>query len=132
LTVLGGSVTPQSEVDEKPDLDDIVGQHDEERPARKLSRRWELALWIIGAAVALIVLKQVFLPFDQGNQYYLVIFLGATLPLVFLSYRPRGRRPEPGKSDDPGPIDWVLAALTLIVALYPVLGGFDSFLDRQG
>jgi TRAP transporter 4TM/12TM fusion protein len=121
-----------SQAEDKPDLADVVGQHDEERPARKLSRRWELALWIVAAAVALLVLKQVFLPFDQGNQFYLVIFLAATLPLVFLSYRPIGRRPAEGRPDNPGPVDWVLAALTLVVALYPILGGFDAFLDRQG
>jgi TRAP transporter 4TM/12TM fusion protein len=113
-----------------PKVDEIVGAHDEERPARKLSGRWELALWIVGAGVALLVLKQVFLPFDQGNQYYLVIFLAVTLPLVFLSYRPRGRKA--GDRDDPGWVDWVLSALTLVVALYPLLTGFDSFLDRQG
>jgi TRAP transporter 4TM/12TM fusion protein len=118
----------------KPDVDEIVGAHDEERPARKLSSRWELGLWTAGLLVALLVLKQVFLPFDQGNQYYLVIFLGLTLPLVFLSYRPRGRRAT-GDRDDPGPLDWVFAVLALFVALYPVLpfsGGFDAFLDRQG
>ncbi|MFC5099361.1 hypothetical protein [Kibdelosporangium philippinense] len=114
----------------RPDVDEIVGAHDEERPARKLSPRWERALWIIGAGVALLVLKQVFLPFDQGNQYYLVIFLAVTLPLVFLSYRPGGRKAK--EEDDPGVIDWVLSAITLVVALYPLLTGFDDFLDRQG
>nr|WP_232327995.1 TRAP transporter fused permease subunit [Kibdelosporangium sp. MJ126-NF4]CEL15771.1 TRAP-type uncharacterized transport system, fused permease component [Kibdelosporangium sp. MJ126-NF4]CTQ93697.1 TRAP-type uncharacterized transport system, fused permease component [Kibdelosporangium sp. MJ126-NF4] len=114
---------------EQVSVDDIVGAHDEERPARKLSPRWERALWIVGAGVALLVLKQVFLPFDQGNQYYLVIFLAVTLPLVFLAYRPAGRS---GDADDPGVIDWVLSALTLVVALYPLLTGFDDFLDRQG
>ncbi len=116
---------------EQRDVDEIVGAHDEERPVRKLSRRWERALWIIGAGVALLVLKQVFLPFSQGNQFYLVIFLAVTLPLVFLSYRPGGRRPREG-NDDPGPVDWVLAALSLVAAFYPLLTGFDEFLDRQG
>jgi TRAP transporter 4TM/12TM fusion protein len=116
---------------EQRNVDEIVGAHDEERPARKLSRRWERALWIIGAGVALLVLKQVFLPFDQGNQFYLVVFLAVTLPLVFLSYRPRGRRSGDGR-DDPGPLDWALAAIALVVAFYPLLTGFDAFLDRQG
>ena len=75
---------------EKPDID--VGEHDEERPARRLSGRVELVVWAVAIAIALLVLKQVFLPFAKGNQYYLVIFLGVTLPLVFLCYRPRGRR----------------------------------------
>jgi TRAP transporter 4TM/12TM fusion protein len=125
-------VAVESEIDEQPDLADIVGQHDEERPARRLTRRWDLAVWVVAAAVALLVLKQVFLPFDQGNQYYLVIFLAVTLPLVFLIYRPGGRRPREGRPDNPGPVDWALTALTFLVALYPILTGFDAFLDRQG
>jgi TRAP transporter 4TM/12TM fusion protein len=114
-----------------------VGEHDEERPARRLSGRWELFVWAASIAVALLVLKQVFLPFAKGNQYYLVIFLGLTLPLVFLCYRPWGR---PGEPDNPGPLDWGFAAIALLVGLYPVLplavgdfgGGYDAFLDRQG
>ena len=114
-----------------------VGEHDEERPARKLTGRWEWFVWAVSIAVALLVLKQVFLPFAKGNQYYLVIFLGLTLPMVFLCYRMRGSAKDP---DNPGPLDWALAAVALLVGLYPVLpfgggdfaGGYDAFLDRQG
>jgi TRAP transporter 4TM/12TM fusion protein len=122
---------------ERPGLD--VGEHDEERPARRLSGRVELFVWAASIAIALLVLKQVFLPFATGNQYYLVIFLGVTLPLVFLCYRPRGRRGD-AEADNPGPLDWALAGVALLVGLYPVLplaigdfgGGYDAFLDRQG
>ncbi len=114
-----------------------VGEHDEERPARRLSGRWEWFVWAASIAVALLVLKQVFLPFSTGNQYYLVNFLGLTLPRVFLCYRPRGTAKDP---DNPGPLDRVFAAVALVVGLYPVVplaigdagGGFDAFLDRQG
>jgi TRAP transporter 4TM/12TM fusion protein len=114
-----------------------VGEHDEERPARKLTGRWEWFVWAVPIAVALLVLKQVFLPFAKGNQYYLVIFLGLTLPMVFLCYRMRGTAKDP---DNPGPLDWALALVALLVGLYPVLpfgggdfaGGYDAFLDRQG
>ena len=133
---------------DRSELAGTVGEHDEERPARRLSGRWELFVWAASIAVALLVLKQVFLPFATGNQYYLVIFLAVTLPLVFLCYRPRGRtvsgtseKPgaEPGK-DNPGPLDWLFATAALLVGLYPVLplaigdlgGGYDAFLDRQG
>ena len=87
------------------------------------------------------VLWQVFAPLQRGNQYYLILFLAAVLPLVFVCYRAAGRRPdERGGRDDPGVLDWALAGVTLLVALYPVLpigvgdagGGFDAFLDRQG
>ncbi|WP_158847185.1 TRAP transporter permease [Saccharothrix deserti] len=114
---------PQVEVDE------LIAEYDEERPLRTLSRRWELGVWVAGLAIALLVLKQVFWPFSKGGQYYLVIFLAVTLPLVFLCYRPRGRR---GDGDDPGVVDWVAAALAFVVGAYPLFGGFDAFLDRQG
>ncbi|RZQ65248.1 TRAP transporter permease [Amycolatopsis suaedae] len=106
---------------------EIAASHDEERPARRLPRRPELIVYLAALAVALFVLKQVFWPLAKGNHFYLVIFLGCTLPLVFVCYRPRA-----GASDSPGWLDWVLAACSLLVGLYPVLGGFDSFLDRQG
>ncbi|MPZ79937.1 MAG: TRAP transporter fused permease subunit [Actinophytocola sp.] len=140
-------------------MSDTVGEHDEERPARRLSGRVELFVWAVAIAIALLVLKQVFLPFATGNQYYLVVFLGLTLPLVFLCYRPRGRRVEPteptesaesaesdddtptlARNDNPGPLDWGFAAIALLVGLYPVIplaigdfgGGYDAFLNRQG
>jgi TRAP transporter 4TM/12TM fusion protein len=125
---------------ERPDID--VGEHDEERPARRLTGRVGLFVWAASVVIALLVLKQVFLPFAKGSQYYLVIFLGVTLPLVFLCYRPRGRRTASGEgeNDNPGPFDWAFAAVALVVGLYPVLplaigdlgGGYDAFLDRQG
>ncbi|XVS64270.1 TRAP transporter permease [Actinosynnema sp. CA-299493] len=114
---------PQVEVDE------LIAEHDEERPSRALSRRWELGVRVAGLAIALLVLKQVFWPFAKGGQYYLVIFLAVTLPLVFLCYRPRGRR---GRADDPGVVDWVAATCAFVVGAYPLFGGFDAFLDRQG
>lgn len=106
-----------------PDLARIVAEHDEEMPSRSLSPRWERALWVAGLLIALLVLKQVFFPFAKGSQYYLVIFLAVTLPLVFLSY---------GRGHAPKIVDWVLAALAFLAAAYPLFGGFDEFLDRQG
>ncbi|WP_189252646.1 TRAP transporter permease [Lentzea flava] len=92
-------------------------------PSRSLSPRWERALWIAGLLIALLVLKQVFFPFAKGSQYYLVIFLAVTLPLVFLSY---------GRGHSPKIVDWVLAALAFVAGAYPLFGGFDEFLNRQG
>src|SRR6185436_18666884 len=51
--------------------------------------------------------------------------------------RHRGERPAP--SQNPTPVDWILAVLALVACLYPVLpvqiadggGGFDAFLSRQ-
>ncbi|GGP80564.1 TRAP transporter permease [Saccharothrix coeruleofusca] len=118
---------PEPVLGREADVAELIAEYDEERPSRRLSRRWELGVWAACLAVAALVLKQVFFPFAQGNQFYLVVFLATTLPLVFLCYRPRR-----GAADDPGPLDWALAALALAVACYPLLGGFDAFLDRQG
>jgi TRAP transporter 4TM/12TM fusion protein len=137
---------------ERVDVDALVADFDEERPARHLSPKIDrfAGLWCF--AVALFVLRQVFQPLQQGSQYYLVIFLGLTLPLIFLAYRPRSSRRSPTDvdvaappvkrgSDNPRILDWVLGGLALVVGLYPVLplpqtdlggGGFGDFLDRQG
>ena len=114
------------------DTEDPPAVHydDEELPARQLTGRLGLAVAAVAFAVALLVLWQVFRPLARGSQYYLIIFLAGTLPLVFLAYRsrPRGRQ-------RPTVPDWLLAGAALIVCLYPVSpsgGGYDGFLDRQG
>jgi len=129
----------QTPVDQA-DLDRLASEYDEERPSRRLSPHWDQAMTVWCFAVAVFVLWQVFWPLRQGNQYYLIVFLGVTLPLAFLLYRGWARRSTDGL-DDPGPVDWVLAGAALVVGLYPVLpfpesgaggGGFTAFLDRQG
>jgi len=104
---------------------------DEEMPARNLTGPVGIAVAVIAFLVALLVLWQVFRPLAQGSQYYLIIFLAGTLPLVYLSYHSGFGR----KRDRPGVLDWVLAATTLVVCLYPLnpfTGGYDAFLSRQG
>jgi len=142
------------------DVEGLIGEYDEERPGRRLSPGLNEALTAVCFAVSVFVLYQVFSPLRQGGQYYLILFLAAVLPLVFVCYRATRRRartseteqdgirddaqrtaarPAPG-SDNPGILDWALAALALLVCLYPVLpvtigdggGGFNAFLDRQG
>ncbi len=122
------------------DVERLAAEYDEERPSRRLSSGLSLLVGAWCFLVSLFVLKQVFWPLEQGNQFYLIWFLGLTLPLVFLCYRAR-RRPKDGGSDNPGPLDWALAVAALLLGLYPVLplpawefggGGFGGFLDRQG
>lgn len=127
-----------SDPDTSRSPDELVGEYDEERPGRRLSPRLDAVVVGLCFAVSLFVLWQVFVPLQRGNQYYLILFLAAVLPLVFVCYRPRVR--PTGDRDDPGVLDWALAGLALLVALYPVLpvggggvaGGFDAFLNRQG
>lgn len=149
------SVAREQQLTPEPvDVDTLVADYDEERPSRRLSPRLDLFVGVWCFLVALFVLRQVFDPVELGSQYYLVLFLAVTLPLVFITYRMRGRREaaadiDPGTHsasggahrDNPGVVDWVLAAVALLVGLYPVLpiplsdvgfGGFEGFLDRQG
>ncbi len=111
---------------------------DQERPGREL-RGWPGRLVaVVAFAVGVLAIWQVFRPLSQGSQYYLIVFLAGSLPLVFLVYRSGLSRLDP--VDRPGILDWPLAAITLLVCLYPILpvhigsggGGYNAFLDRQG
>lgn len=131
---------------ERSDAVELVADFDGERPSRRLSPHLELAVTLWCFVVALFVLRQVFQPLELGSQYYLVLFLGLTLPLVFVCYRARARGPQVDgdtavRKDNPGILDWALAGVAIVVGLYPVLplpsfggggGGFEGFLDRQG
>ncbi|MFQ6324985.1 TRAP transporter permease [Nocardia sp. CWNU-33] len=141
----GGGVADEARGDRRLRDTDPAGDQppkievdDEERPARVLTGLPEQLVATVAFAVAILVLWQVFRPLPQGSQYYLVVFLSATLPLVFIAYRSGVRRLDRGEG--PRALDWILAAVTLVVCLYPLLpmtigsggGGYDAFLDRQG
>ncbi|WP_280298947.1 TRAP transporter permease [Nocardia neocaledoniensis] len=115
-----------------------LGVDDQERPARTLGGFPARLVSVVSFGLAMLALWQVFRPLAQGSQYYLVVFLAIALPLVFLAYRSGWGRLD--RVDGPAPLDWVLAVVTALVCLYPVLpftlgdggGGYDAFLDRQG
>ena len=125
---------------------DPVAADDAEKPARQIDGRLGRTLNIAGAMIALLVLWQVFRPWRQGVQFSLILFLGLTLPLVFLRYRALTRTTRfgghrlPASPARPSVPDWVLAAIALVTGLYPILpialggsgGGYDAFLNRQG
>ncbi|GAB3400877.1 TRAP transporter permease [Flindersiella endophytica] len=134
----------------------LLAEYDEERPGRRLSGGVDIGFAVVCALLSLFVLYNVFRPVPQGGQYYATIFLAVVLPLVFCGYRsglsrPARKRaaetgddaagPEPEarmvetavqsqRSDNPGVVDYVLAALSFVVAAYP-LAGFDDFLERR-
>ncbi|MFC7528189.1 TRAP transporter permease [Actinoplanes sp. GCM10030250] len=113
------------------DVPEAVHFDEEERPARELPGWAGVVVASVAFGAALLVLWQVFRPLAQGSQFYLIIFLAWTLPLVFLAYKSgfgKGR-------ETPGVTDWILAGAALLVCLYPVnpfAGGYNAFLDRQG
>ncbi|MFC9437809.1 TRAP transporter permease [Nocardia sp. NPDC057030] len=131
----GDRLESEAPVADRPTLLEV---DDEERPARVLTGWAERIVATVSFVVAILVVWQVFRPLPQGSQYYLVVFLAATLPLVFIAYRSGVRFLDRG--DGPGVVDWLLAAAAVFVCLYPVLpfaigsggGGYNAFLDRQG
>jgi TRAP transporter 4TM/12TM fusion protein len=130
---------------------DRVAEHEQEKPARRLSPSLAGFVAVVCALLSALVLYQVFVPFAKGAQYYLTIFLAVVLPLTFLCYRgtvrvpalmlpSRRRHPKPpqeaddspraARADNPGIVDWLLAAVSLAVCVYPLFG-FDAFLERR-
>ncbi|QBS45211.1 TRAP transporter fused permease subunit [Nocardia sp. CS682] len=131
----GERLDAEAPVEDRPSLLEV---DDEEKPARVLTGWAERIVAVTSFVVAMLVVWQVFRPLPQGSQYYLVVFLAATLPVVFLAYRSGVRVLD--RADGPGVFDWLLAVVAVVVCLYPVLpftigsggGGYNAFLDRQG
>lgn len=127
-----------TELDPEPDAAVVAQVDDQERPGRALTGAPNRVVSVVAFAVALLTIWQVFRPLAQGSQFYLIVFLAGTLPLIFLVYRSGWGRLD--SADRPAVVDWVLAIVTLLVCLYPVLpialgaagGGYNAFLDRQG
>ena len=117
--------------DRHPELE--AAEFEAEQPARDLSGLPKLIISAAAVAVSLYALYWVVAP--QPAQPYRTSFLAVTLAMTLLAYRPlaRGRaatdeEPEAG-GDNPGPLDWALAALALVALLYPLLV-FDDFARR--
>ncbi|MFI6394320.1 TRAP transporter permease [Nonomuraea sp. NPDC050547] len=116
---------------------ELVSAAEGERPARELSGPLRLGVWIIGGLLSAYSLVVVFQPVEPVQ--HRMTFLAVALPLVFLRYRSglvslvrRLRRQEPveqQRGEAPTILDWVLAALSLGVLLYPLLD-IDAFRDR--
>jgi TRAP transporter 4TM/12TM fusion protein len=108
----------------------------EEEPSRRLAGPVGTAVTALCCALGLFAVKQVFWPASNGIQYYLSLFLAAALPLTFLLFPARRRPTRTGadllRPERPSALDWALAAAAGAAALYPVVTGFDAFLNRQG
>ncbi|MDZ4269848.1 MAG: TRAP transporter fused permease subunit [Mycobacterium sp.] len=130
-----------------PDALAVPQVDDQEKPGRELHGWTNRLVAVVAFAVAVLTIGQVFRPLSQGSQFYLIVFLAGSLPLVYLVYRSGlvlSRSPRPRRRLDPdarpGVLDWLLAGVTLLVCLYPVLpiqvgsggGGYNAVLDRQG
>jgi TRAP transporter 4TM/12TM fusion protein len=111
-------------------------EDDEDQPSRRLHGPVAIVVTTLCCALALFAVKQVFWPSSDGVQHYLSLFLAAALPLTFLLF-PARRAPTAPRARDrrrptlPSALDWVLAAAGAATALYPIVVGFDAFLNRQ-
>ncbi|GAA3699513.1 TRAP transporter fused permease subunit [Nonomuraea antimicrobica] len=131
---------------------ELVSAHEQERPARELGGPLRLGVWVLGGLLSAYSLVVVFRPVEAIE--HRMTFLAVALPLVFLCYRsglsaplrrllrrpeatrPEAHRPEPGPAQEgarraewPSVADWLLAAASLAVLLYPLLD-IDAFRER--
>jgi TRAP-type uncharacterized transport system fused permease subunit len=107
-----------------------AAEFEAEQPARDLSGLPKLIISVAAVAVSLYALLWVVRP-----QPYRTSFLAVTLAMTLLAYRPlaRGRAAAEEEraegADNPGPLDWALAALAVVSLVYPLLV-FDDFARR--
>ena len=100
----------------------LIAEFEAERPARSLSGGPLIVVQAIGVALTLLSLWWVFRP--MATQVYLPLFLGLALAMTFLVYRGWGRSEDARSSerpDNPGPLDWALAAAALVPLGYIAL-----------
>ena len=110
---------------------EVAAEAEGERPARDVSGRLRVGISVGAAVVSCFALFNVFQPVQVLP--YRMIFLAAVLPLTFLLYRPaikvlRGRA---DRAERPTAWDWLLAAASVFVTLWPLIGGFDAYLSRS-
>jgi TRAP transporter 4TM/12TM fusion protein len=115
---------------EKIDEEALLAEFEAEKPARKLSGIPGLVVEVGGVALSLFSLYWVFNPMPK--QVYLPTFLSGALFLTFLTYRGWGRSDkakQSGKPDQPNILDWALALLSLVPAIY-IVNDWQAFFRR--
>jgi len=112
------------------DAEELLAEYDEERPARRLGPRLDLVVTAVCALTSIAVLAQIFWPDPDGSQHYRMVFLAVVLPLTLVCYRGGRRRVARGEPDNPGVLDWALAAVALVAAAYPLVV-FDEYILRS-
>jgi TRAP transporter 4TM/12TM fusion protein len=118
-------IRPAADIDQEA----LIAEYEAEKPARTLSGRPLLLVQAIGVGLALMALWVVFQPISA--QLYRPLFLAPALAMTFLLYRGWGRRKggaEDGR-DNPGLVDWALAALTVVPIAYIALD-WQTFFRR--
>jgi TRAP transporter 4TM/12TM fusion protein len=136
-----GGIVDVATIDASPDapkLDDadaideeaLLAEFEAEKPARILSGFPSYVVQVGGVALSLFALYWVFNP--MAKQFYLPLFLSLGLFLTFLTYRGWGRSDtakQSGKPDHPHLLDWLLALVSLVPALY-IVSDWQGFFRR--
>jgi TRAP transporter 4TM/12TM fusion protein len=123
----------------------LLAEYEAEKPARHLTGPARLVVSVAGVGLSCYAIWWVLDP--QPAQRYRTTFLAVALGMTFLVYRPwtrrragtasagepgpdeRLERPGNGQSDNPGVLDWALAAAAVVVIAWPLLD-FDAFVRR--
>jgi TRAP transporter 4TM/12TM fusion protein len=117
---------------EAADIDEeaLLAEFEAEKPARVLTGVPGMIATVFAIALSLYALYWVFNPLPR--QVYLPTFLSVGLFLTFLTYRGWGRSDKAkasGKPDHPNVLDWVLALLSLVPAVY-IVSDWQAFFRR--
>src|SRR5918993_1091165 len=136
-TPAAGPAGDQSEV--------LLAEYEAEKPARHLTGPARLVVSVAGVGLSCYAIWWVLDP--KPAQRYRMTFLAVALGMTFLVYRPwtrrrvpttpaggpgageRPERPGNGQPDNPGVLDWALAAAAVVVIAWPLLD-FDAFVRR--
>jgi TRAP-type uncharacterized transport system fused permease subunit len=123
----------------------LLAEYEAEKPARHLTGPARLVVSTAGVGLSCYAIWWVLDP--QPAQRYRMTFLAVALGMTFLVYRPwtrrrvpttpagepgpdeRPERPGNGQPDNPGMLDWALAAAAVVVIAWPLLD-FDAFIRR--
>ena len=115
---------------EKIDEESLLAEFEAEKPARRLTGIPSYIVQVGGVGLSLFALYWVFNPMPR--QVYLPSFLSVGLFLTFLTYRGWGRSDktkDAGKSDHPNILDWALALVSLVPAIY-MINDWQGFFRR--
>lgn len=117
---------------EAADIDEeaLLAEFEAEKPARVLVGIPLMITTVFGIGLSLYALYWVFNPMPR--QVYLPIFLSVGLFLTFLTYRGWGRSEKAkaaGGADHPNVLDWALALLSLVPAVY-IVSDWQAFFRR--
>lgn len=112
------------------DQEALLAEFEAEKPARTLTGLPGMVSAVFGVGLSLYALYWVFNPMPR--QVYLPTFLSVGLFLTFLTYRGWARSAkakESGRPDHPNVLDWVLAVVSLVPAVY-IVSDWQGFFRR--